>query len=75
LRFGHWALVIAFAVAYVTGDEEGEVGELHEWAGYIVGGIVTLRVIRGASALDTHGSAIFVKGPVSSSRYLLDLSI
>ncbi|HWJ17797.1 MAG TPA: hypothetical protein VNR65_03620 [Geobacterales bacterium] len=37
-RFGHWAFVIAFAVAYVTGGEEGEASDLHEWAGYIVGG-------------------------------------
>jgi cytochrome b len=45
VRFGHWALVIAFAVAYLSGEEEGETSELHEWGGYIVGGIVVWRAV------------------------------
>ena len=49
VRFGHWALVAAFAVAYLSGEEEGEASELHEWAGYIVGGIIVWRVVWGGN--------------------------
>ena len=41
VRFGHWALVAAFAVAYLTAEEErGSPDALHVWGGYIVGAIV-----------------------------------
>lgn len=44
VRVFHWALVAAFAIAFVTEDE---VLVLHVWAGYAVGGLVTLRVLWG----------------------------
>ena len=47
-RFGHWALVAAFAVAYLSAEEEaGSPDPLHVWGGYIVGAIVVLRVVWG----------------------------
>ncbi len=73
VRFGHWALVIAFAVAYITGEEEGEASELHEWAGYIVGGIVVFRIIWGLIGPRYARFSDFVTGPVASLRYLRDL--
>jgi hypothetical protein len=46
VRFGHWALVAAFAVAYFSAEEEaGGPDPLHVWGGYAVGGIVVLRVL------------------------------
>ena len=44
VRFGHWALVAAFAVAYLSAEEEaGGPDPLHVWGGYVVGVLVVLR--------------------------------
>jgi len=41
VRFGHWALVAAFAIAYLRAEEEAsEPDLLHVWGGYAVGAII-----------------------------------
>ena len=60
VRFGHWALVVAFAIAYLSAEEEvGGPDALHVWGGYAVGVIIILRrACFGASSdLDMLGSA------------------
>jgi cytochrome b len=48
VRYGHWALVVAFAVAYLSGEEEsGGPDQLHVLSGYAVGLIVAIRVVWG----------------------------
>ena len=73
VRFGHWSLVIAFAVAYLSGEEEGETSELHEWASYIVGGIVAWRVVWGLIGPQHARFGDFVTGPIESLRYVVNL--
>lgn len=44
VRVLHWGLVAGFATAFITGDD---IRSVHEIAGYMVGGIVALRLIWG----------------------------
>jgi cytochrome b len=70
VRIGHWVLVIAFVVAYLT---EGDPILIHVWAGYTIGGYLLLRVIWGfAGPLQARFSA-FLYPPAMVLGYLRDL--
>lgn len=74
VRVGHWALVAAFAVAYLSAEEEGGTPhDLHVWGGYVVGGIVVLRVLWGFVGPKYARFTEFVCGPIAAVRYLIDL--
>lgn len=74
VRSGHWLLVLAFGVAFLTAEEEGGGTEwVHVWAGYIVGLIVVLRILWGFIGPRRARFQDFVCGPVTSARYLVDL--
>ena len=74
VRFGHWALVAAFAVAYFSAEEEaGGPDPLHVWGGYVVGGIVVLRVLWGFMEPRHARFSDFVCGPLMALAYLRDL--
>ena len=71
VRFGHWALVAAFAVAYFSAEDEA--GPLHVWGGYAVGAIVVLRVIWGFVGSRHARFSDFVRSPIVALAYFIDL--
>jgi cytochrome b len=67
VRIGHWALVVAFAVAYLT---EGEPRVVHTVAGYVVAIYVAARVVWGFVGTPPARFATFVVSPFAGLRYL-----
>ena len=71
VRFGHWALVAAFTVAYVSGEDEADA--VHVWGGYVVGAIVVLRVVWGFVGPRHARFSDFVRSPIVAAVYFIDL--
>jgi cytochrome b len=74
VRIGHWALAVAFTIAYFSGESGRERSDLHELAGYAAGGIVAWRVVWGLSGPKYARFQHFVTGPKEAIRYLLELT-
>jgi cytochrome b len=70
VRIFHWSLVLAFTIAYLSGEEESNV---HIYAGYVVLGLITFRVIWGfiGSRYARFGS--FMTSPATAIQYLKGL--
>lgn len=71
VRVLHWGLAVAFATAYLTGEE---IWTLHESAGFAVAAIVGLRLIWGAVGGGHALFSDFVRGPAAIAGYLRDLA-
>jgi cytochrome b len=70
VRVFHWTVAIAFFAAYFSGDEALA---LHVWAGYLIGGLIVLRVAWGFVGPQHARFSDFVYGPLAVWRYLADL--
>ena len=70
IRFSHWTLATAFFIAYVTEDD---LMTVHVWAGYVVGGLVILRIIWGLVGPRHARFTDFIYRPATVLRYLRDL--
>jgi len=70
IRIFHWALVVFFTTAFITGDEESI---LHIYAGYTVIGLVLFRILLGFIGSDHARFRDFVFGPGKLVDYLKSL--
>jgi len=67
LRLFHWSLAGSFAIAYVTEDD---LLALHVWAGYLILGLIMIRVLWGFVGPRYSRWSDFVKQPTEIFTYL-----
>ncbi|MCF7821009.1 MAG: cytochrome b/b6 domain-containing protein [Mariprofundaceae bacterium] len=70
IRVFHWSLVIFFIIAYVTGDE---LDTVHAWAGYIIIGLLAVRVVWGIVGTRYARFSNFIYSPQKIIAYLKSL--
>jgi cytochrome b len=69
VRLFHWSLVIAFTIAWLTGDE---LKRIHEWAGYTIVGLLVLRIFWGLVGTPYARFGSFLYRPSAVMSFLLD---
>ena len=72
VRIFHWGLVLAFTVAYLSGDEENS---LHIYSGYVVLGLIGFRVLWGLVGTRYARFSNFVYSPGTVIQHLKDLVV
>jgi len=72
VRIGHWLLVFAFILSYMTGDSERS-RLMHVAAGYAVGGILAFRIFWGMVGTRYARFTSFLFSPRSAFTYLVEV--
>lgn len=70
VRVFHWTLVAAFATAFIVEDE---LLGVHTWAGYLVLGLIAVRLVWGFIGTRHARFSDFVRGPGAVLGYLRNL--
>jgi len=70
VRVFHWSLVLAFLVAMVSGDE---FLDLHLFAGYVIGGLLGVRLLWGVIGSRHARFGDFVHKPATVWQYMKSL--
>ncbi len=70
VRIFHWSLVLAFTVAYLSGDEESG---LHIYSGYLILGLISFRLLWGIVGTRYARFSNFVYSPGSIIVYIKNL--
>jgi cytochrome b len=70
VRIFHWSLVLGFTIGYLSGDEESD---LHIYAGYVVLGLISFRLIWGFIGSPYARFKDFVRSPSTIIAYLKEL--
>jgi cytochrome b len=71
VRLFHWTLVAAFTIAYVTEDDFMTV---HVYAGYLIAGLVVLRLVWGMVGGRYARFSSFVRRPSEVIAYMKDIA-
>jgi cytochrome b len=69
VRLCHWSLVAAFVIAWTTGDE---LQRLHEVAGYVIVGLLVIRVLWGFVGTTHARFSDLIYRPSTVISYLID---
>lgn len=72
VRVIHWGLVVAVAAAWLSAEEWGD---LHAIAGYVVAGLLVVRLVWGVVGSKYGQFAQFLRGPSAVLSYLRDLAV
>jgi cytochrome b len=72
-RIFHWSLALAFAMAYLTGDED-RWALFHVTAGYTILGLLTFRIVWGFTGSCHARFSSFIKHPREILHYLASLT-
>lgn len=70
VRLFHWSLAAAFFIAYFTEDE---LQDVHVWAGYLIAGLLAIRLIWGFVGPSYARFKDFVRSPATTLTYTKDV--
>jgi cytochrome b len=70
VRTFHWTLALSFVIAWFTAHSAER---MHHWAGYVAAALVIMRAMWGVLGTPYARFSQFVRSPMTSARYLLDI--